>query len=293
MLQEYEESLHSIPNLQDIRQMYLTWSRDTPMEVSKAAPYLLYPGDQTVKKTLQNTTQLGTLSIRVPLRQHHKSRNPLLNCTRLMEEYATDTWFWQVRTYKSYKCNQLFYGTKSKTFFSYGMHSEANRFDALLDFFRQEGVPMSIQSDNSKMQTSYMWKQYLRRYNVKEKYIEPYNPQQNPAERAIGELQEAIRKLFIDSGCHPRAWYQATQHIIDIKNNTAYASLEWRTPNEMSTGNTPDISGLLFFKFWEKVYYYDPPTATEKLGRWCGRAINYGDSLCYWILTENTNKLIV
>ncbi len=62
---------------------------------------------------------------------------------------------------------------------------------------------------------------------------------------------------------------------------------------ELSTGSTPDISGLLHFKFWEKVYYYDPPTGEEKLGRWCGRALNYGDTMCYWILTDDSNKLIV
>jgi len=57
------------------------------------------------------------------------------------------------------------------------------------------------------MQTGYMWKQYLRRYNVKEQFIEPYNPQQNPAERAIGQLKEDIKKCFIDTGCDPQAWF--------------------------------------------------------------------------------------
>jgi len=63
-------------------------------------------------------------------------------------------------------------------------------------------------------------------------------------------------------------------------------------PIEATTGNTPDISGLLFFKFWERVYYYDPPTGNEKLGRWCGRATNYGDTMCYHIYTEDTNKIL-
>lgn len=210
-----------------------------------------------------------------------------------MEQYATDTWYWKVKSYEGYSCNQIFFGCKSKKFCNFGMNSENSGPEALLDFFRQEGVPMSIRSDNSKMQTGYMWKQYLRRYNVKEQFIEPYNPQQNPAERAIGDLKEAIRKTFIDTGCHPRAWFRLAQHIIDIKNHTACESNNWRTPIEATTGNTPDISGLLFFKFWEKVYYYEPTSGTEKLGRWCGRATNYGDTMCYWILTDDTEKLIV
>ena len=66
-----------------------------------------------------------------------------------------------------------------------------------------------------------------------------------------------------------------------LKSNTGRASLQWRTPLEVSTGHTPDISGLLYFKFWELVYYYEPTTSKEKLGRWCGRAHNYEDTMCY------------
>ncbi len=155
-----------------------------------------------------------------------------------MEEYATDTWFWNVKSYEGFRCNQIFYGCKSRKFVNYGMHSEASGPEALLDFFRQEGVPISIRSDNSKMQTSYVWKQYLRRYNVKSTFIEPYNPQQNPAERAIGDLKEAIKKTFIDTGCDPKAWYTLAQHVVDVKNHTAVESLNWRTPIELSTGST-------------------------------------------------------
>ena len=186
-----------------------------------------------------------------------------------------------------------FVGLNSKKVANYGMNSEKNGPYALLDFFRQEGVPISIRRDNSKMQTSYLWTQYMRRYNCKDEFVEPYNPQQNPAERMIGELKQAIQKAFIDTGCHPKAWYRLVSHIIDVKNHTAHSSLDWRTPIEVSSGHTPDISGLLQFTFWERVYYYEPTTGEEKLGRLCGRALHYGDTLCYWILTDETNKLIV
>ena len=76
-------------------------------------------------------------------------------------------------------------------------------------------------------------------------------------------------------------------------NHTAYKSTDWRTPIEKSTGQTPDISGLLDFYFWDKIIYYDPPSEGEKVGRWMGRAQNYGDTLCHWILTEDTEQLIV
>ena len=45
------------------------------------------------------------------------------------------------------------------------------------------------------------------------------------------------------------------------------------------------------------MYYYDLnesfPEAKEKLGKWMGVAQNYGDDLTYWILTADTEELIV
>ena len=127
----------------------------------------------------------------------------------------------------------------------------------------------------------------MRKYNCSDEFTEPYNPQQNPAERTIGMIKNAMKRCFADTGCDPKAWFRLAAHISDVTNCTAYKSLGWRTPLEKSTGETPDISGLLLFKFWEPVYYYDPPTEGELLGRWLGRAQNYGDTMCYWILNEN------
>jgi len=68
---------------------------------------------------------------------------------------------------------------------SYGMQRETQGPEALLDFFRQEGVPLSIIHYNSKMQASYLWQEYCRRYWVKDRLIEPYHPNQNASERAM------------------------------------------------------------------------------------------------------------
>jgi len=102
-----------------------------------------------------------------------------------------------------------------------------------------------------------------------------------------------MKKIFSETQCDPRAWFRVYSHVVDVMNHTAYKSIDWRTPIEKSTGQTPDISGLLDCYFWDKVIYYDPPSEGEKVGRWMGRAHNYGDTLCHWILTEDTEQLIV
>ena len=103
-----------------------------------------------MKKTLQNTTIFGSINMRIPMRQHYKSRNPLLQRRRLLEPFSTDTWFSTVTSYEGYNCAQIFVGEKSKYVRHYGMRSEGSGPDALLDFFRDEGVPISITRDNSK-----------------------------------------------------------------------------------------------------------------------------------------------
>ena len=44
----------------------------------------------------------------------------------------------------------------------YGMGTESQGPDALLEYFRQEGVPMSLTWDNAKMQASTVWNDILR-----------------------------------------------------------------------------------------------------------------------------------
>ena len=79
-------------------------------------------------------------------------------------------------------------------------------------------------------------------------------------------------------------------------NHLAAKKLNWRTPIEVATGETPDISNLLQFYWYEKVYYYDHstsfPDSKEKLGRFVGIAENVGDTLFYKILTSDANQII-
>ena len=154
-----------------------------------------------------------------------------------MEKWATDTWYATCTSYEGYNCCQLFVGMTSYDIFLYGMKSESSGPDALLDFFRQIGVPLAIRRDNAKMQTSQAWNDIMRKYNSADEFIEPYNPQQNPAERRIGLIKKAMKQTFQDTNCDPRAWYRLADHVADVSSHTAYASLGWRTPKKLVWGN--------------------------------------------------------
>jgi hypothetical protein len=86
------------------------------------------------------------------------------------------------------------------------------------------------------------------------------------------------------------------QYSIYILNHLAKPDLDWRTSIEACFGITPDISALLLFTFYERIYYLDAevpfPSSKERAGYFVGIAKNIGDALTFWILTEDNECLI-
>jgi len=281
------------------RKLNIKTHAEVPQEPEEVEPFFLYPGKDIMMKTLENTTQFGHIEHNFPMRVHHKSRNPILQRRRLNEDYATDSWFSTVTSYEGYNGAQAFFGIMSKFMSHYGFKTESEGPDCLLDFFRKEGVPISILSDNSKMQTGKAWEDYLRRFWVNDKQIEPGRPSQNPFEREFSIHKAMIDKLMITSGCDPRAWFKAACHVADVRNCTAIKSLNHCTPFEMREHHSPDISALLQFKFWEMVYYkkksndFPEGGGSEGLGHWLGRAPHIGDGMAHHILTTETEQIVV
>jgi hypothetical protein len=67
-------------------------------------------------------------------------------------------------------------------------------------------------------------------------------------------------------------------------------ALHGRTPHEVATGNTPDISEYTKFEWYKPIFYYDDtpfPEPKHIIARWLGVAHRVGQALCYWILTKS------
>jgi hypothetical protein len=65
----------------------------------------------------------------------------------------------------------------------------------------------------------------------------------------------------------------------------------------MVTSTTNDISQLLYFSFFEPVYYQDgdtpfPSASKECRSRWVGISENVGNFMTFKILTNDTHKVI-
>jgi hypothetical protein len=283
------------------RVMNSFFSGDTKVKIvtpdyNKYRPLLGWLPLDTVRRTFEATTQLAKeLPMRFPLRRHIKSRNPALNRRRLQESFATDTLFSSHPAIGGYTCAQLFCGLKSQYYSLHGMKSESEGPEALEDFVRDVGSPFSLRNDNSKMQTGIKWREVLRKYTIAEEHTEPHHPQQNPAERRIGEVKKYAEKIMDRTGAPAYLWLFCMLYITYLLNRTAVEQLGWRTPYEKCFGETPDISGLLQFAFYEPVYYLDPnvsyPDTKEKLGHFLGIAENTGDDMVFWVLTGKRTVL--
>jgi hypothetical protein len=86
-------------------------------------------------------------------------------------------------------------------------------------------------------------------------------------------------------------------YVCFLLNNVAHANLQHWTPLEALTGSTPNISVLLRFHWWEKIYYKIddadfPSDSLEKRGRFVGISEHCGHVMTYKILTNDTKIVI-
>jgi hypothetical protein len=234
-------------------------AKPKPPDYEKYRPMLGWISLDSVRRTFAATTQLAMeVPMRSPLKRHLHSRFPQLNRRRLTEEYATDTLFASDVALGGITCAQLFCGVSSHFTSIHGMKSEHEGPSALEDFIRETGAPRVLRNDNSKMQTGTRWHEVLRKYAIAEATTEPHHPQQNPAEGRIGVVKGYTSRIMDRTGAPSYTWFFCMMYVVFLLNRIAVEGLNWRTPIEVALGDTPDISALLQFSFYEPVYYLDP-----------------------------------
>ena len=266
------------------------------VDYEKLRPFFAWKPVEVVRKTLQATTQLATNVVRLPLRRHYKSRFPALRVRRLDEDVATDTFFSNTKALDGSTCAQLFVGRKSMLTDIFGMKTESQMPGALMDFIRKWGAGTGLFSDNAKSETSRAVRDILRTYNMRDLQSEPHQQNQNPAERRIQEVKATTNILLDRSGAPESCWLLCMTFVVYMLNRLAHDTLGGRTPLEAAFGVTPDVSVLLVFYWYQRVYYYMPdakfPKSKERLGRIVGIAENVGDALTFLVLTDDTNQVI-
>ena len=279
--------------------------RRTP-DIEKLRPYFGWTPIERIRQTIENTTQFARATDYFPFRKHFKTRFPAANVRRLNEVVATDTYFSDtpaaddgINGHGGANMAQVFCGRTSQLTAVYPMHVEAEMPGTLEDFIRHHGAPRLLYSDNAKVQVGKTVHDILRLYHIDNFQCEPHHQHQNYAERRIQELKKMTSGIMARTGTPAAYWYLCLEFVTYLLNRLAVASLGWKTPTEVATGQQADISALVNFHWWEPVYFAIPSTARrypsktpEQLGRWVGVASHQGDALTYLVLTDESKNVV-
>ena len=116
------------------------------------------------------------------------------------------------------------------------------------------GAMDTFTNDRAQAESSKRVKDILRSYVIKDWQSEPHQQQQNYSERIYQDVKKNTNWVLNWSGAPPQTWLWAFQYCAYIMNRTARKALGWRTPYEALYGQTPNISVMLKFVFWEICY---------------------------------------
>jgi Reverse transcriptase (RNA-dependent DNA polymerase) len=250
---------------------------------------LWHIGLETARKTLAATTHQGVRSAVLPLARRYRT-DKFFRKPQLHGHFYTDTMFARHKSAHGNICAQVF-ATKSLFIAVYPMTTKAHAGKALKEFINDFGIPELLTFDGAKEQfgrnTEFM--DVVRKYGVDYHVSEPYQPRQNPAEGVIREVRRRWFRVMRQKSVPRRLWDYGFRWVCEITSRTANTvfAAEGRTPIEMITGETPDISEWVDFGFYDPVWYRDNAGLAEiKLGRWLGVSHRVGPAMSYWILTH-------
>jgi hypothetical protein len=105
-------------------------------------------------------------------------------------------------------------------------------------------------------------------------------------------LKSHAQVLLDRTGAPDDLWFLAQDYLADVHNLSENRQLNWKISEQVSRwrGDTPDISDILMFYWFEPVLYLDPvsnfqfPETTERAGYFLGFVDNVGDALRFKIL---------
>ena len=190
----------------------------------------------------------------------------------------------------------VFCGVKSKLLDYYRLGSKeplsASTLDAIGNFITEHRIPITIITDSDGvLGARKKWKHHIGKFFTPLRLSEQDKHNQNLAERAINNLKAGKSKIRNACGTGVLAYHcKAMEYLCNIDNYIAQASLGNQLPFGAFSGETPHIS-MIWFKFWEPVYYWNWTDKTGKVlmhpGRFLGFAWNIGDPMTLKVIQCN------
>jgi hypothetical protein len=207
------------------------------------------------------------------------------NVKRRNEPVATDTVFSDTTAVDSgVTAAQIFVGHESLVADAYGLKTDKEFGTTLEDNIRKRGAMDKLISDCAKAEMSSRVKNILRALFIGAWYSESYQENQNFSENRYGTVKATTNRVMNLSGAPANTWLLTMRYVCLLLNHLASAVLGWKSPEQVLTGQTPDISKFMHFSFYEPVYYnahsnHFQSASNEEQGWWVRIAIHIGNAL--------------
>ena len=104
------------------------------------------------------------------------------------------------------------------------------------------------------MQNSEAWRTFEKKMQIKQELSEPYNQQQNPAERRIQTVKKGVNQLMDRKGTPKYMWLECWLYYSETLNMVSIERLGNRNAYEVTFGQSIDTSAFIQYKWWEPVY---------------------------------------
>ena len=232
----------------------------------------------------------------MPLSRRYRA-DRMYHMKRLNAKFATDTFFSDTKSLNQNTCAQIF---SHKNGFSavYPLNNvKGNSIgQSYINFCHDFGIPEHLTFDGATAQVgrNTLLMKSLCKYQSAFHISSPRRPNENPAEGCIRETKKRWYRIMQKQKVPKRLWDFGIVWICETGNLTSTSSkyADNRTPLEIITGDTPDISEYTDFCFYDWVTYRPNAGLGENsLGCWLGVSHKIGQLMSYWILTINGNVI--
>ena len=149
---------------------------------------------------------------------------------------------------------QFYTGLRSGVCDVYELKSEKHFVNTYEDHLNERGAPNQLISDMAKVETQGRVTDINRTMNIGHWQSEPHQQHQNPSERRFQTVKDHANIVLDRSGAPAFTWLLALRYFCFLLNHTYNITID-NIPTTVLNGDSVDISPLLRFHFWEKVYY--------------------------------------
>ena len=245
--------------------------------------------------TLQATTQNHIRSAVMPLSRRYRT-DRMYEPKRLRCNMASDTMDPRMDGLHGNRYCQV-YGNKLMFAEAYPIAKKNDCEDALHQFLTDYRAPDNMITDGSREQTAAgsEFQKVLRKNHIPSTITQPHRPNQNPAETGIRELRKRWYRAIFRTNCPKALWNYGLPHFAKLMQLTASnaASLQGRTPLEVVTGETPDISQYLDFGWYDWVWFKENAGLdVPRLGRFLGIANSASNLMSFYILPISGRPIV-